>query len=134
VVIPEFEARRFEDAAALDFGQPPSPTPSMRATSYNILDWETTGIERASLVLFWMPFSIANEHTPDWLPGFTTRSEVSRELMRCPERLVLGMPDAVYGASHIRYHAHQAKVAVHPTLDETLTAALIALGLNSAQV
>jgi hypothetical protein len=44
------------------------------------------------------------------------------------------MPDAAYGASHIRYHAHQAQVAVHPTLDETLTAALTALGLNNAQV
>ena len=123
VVIPEFREARFDDAAPVRFGEPASPVAGMRATSFNILAWETTGIESVSVVLFWMPFAIAGEHDPASLPGFTTRAEVSRELARDPSRIVLGMPAGALSGSHIRYHAHRANVRVWATLAETVDAA-----------
>jgi hypothetical protein len=100
------------------------PAPGMRAVSYNILDWETTGIEHATCVLFWMPFAIAADDDPDSLPGFTTRAEVSRELARAPGRIVLGMPRGALSSGHIRYHAHRGGVPIHDTLAATVDAAL----------
>lgn len=105
----------------------------MRAVSHDILRWETDGIERATVVLFWMPFSIAAEDDPASLPGFTTRAEVSRELARDPSRLVLGMPPGAVSGGHIRFHAHHAGVPVVPTLEEALMAARARLDLTAAR-
>lgn len=124
VLLPEFRDTPFDEAAPRVFGHGQSPVPGMRATTYNILRWETTGIERASVVLFWMPFVIAAEDDPASLPGFTTRAEVSRELARAPERIVLGMPGVALSSGHIRYHAHLRGVRIHETLAETVAAAL----------
>ncbi|MFT3710941.1 MAG: hypothetical protein QM817_25220 [Archangium sp.] len=126
VVIPEFRDGLFDQLASKVFGGATSEAaiPGMRTTSHNILSWETAGIERSTVVLFWMPFAIHAEDDPRSLPGFTTRAEVSRELQRDPKRLVLGMPDGALSSSHIRYHAHHAGVTMHRTLEETLRAAL----------
>src|SRR5687768_3007367 len=61
VVIPEFREGLFEDRVSDRFGSGESPVPNMRPTSHGILHWETTGIENATVVLFWMPFHIAAE-------------------------------------------------------------------------
>lgn len=122
LVVPEFRDRAFHDAAPIVFAEPASLAPAMKATSYNILAWETCGIERASCVLFWMPFAISDDDLS--LPGFTTRAEVSRELVRSPERIVLGMPVGALSSSHIRYHAHRAGVTIHATLADTVAAAM----------
>jgi hypothetical protein len=127
VIIPEFSSGTFAERAAQRFGAPPSPIAAMRATSFNILEWETAGIEHASVALFWMPFALAAETDPASLPGFTTRAEVSRELARDPARVVLGMPEGALSGAHIRYHAHLANVRVWPTLAETIDAALAKL-------
>jgi hypothetical protein len=124
VVIPEFRAGLFAENASRTFGGSPSPVPGMRAVSHDILRWETTGIERVSVALFWMPFVIAHEDDPESLPGFTTRAEVSRELVRDPSRIVLGMPDGALSSSHIRYHAHHAGISIERTLEATLASAL----------
>jgi hypothetical protein len=127
VLLPEFRDGLFEDRVKIVFGAPESPVPNMRATTYNILRWETTGIETSSVVLFWMPFRIAEASDPESLPGFTTRAEVSRELARDPRRVVLGMPSGALSGGHIRYHAHHAGVPVTTTLHETIDAALAKL-------
>lgn len=118
VVIPEFRNRQFDRAAPIRFARSDCPAPGMRPTSYGILEWETIGIERSTCVLFWMPF------VPGSLPGLTTRAEVSRELARAPERIVLGMPPGELSGSHIRYHAHKGGVTIHETLPATVDAAL----------
>jgi hypothetical protein len=128
VIIPEFREGSFGDLAPVRFGTPPSPVDSMRATSFNILEWETAGIEHVTVALFWMPFALAAETDPASLPGFTTRAEVSRELARDPSRIVLGMPEGALSGSHIRYHAHLAKLHVWPTLAESVAAAIARLG------
>src|ERR1041384_1048493 len=121
VVIPEFRDRDFDVAAPVRFGAPASPHASMKATSFNILTWETHGIEHATAVLFWMPFSISDDDAS--LPGFTTRAEVSREMVRSPDRIVLGMPAQSLSSSHIRFHAHHAGIPIHATLEAAVAAA-----------
>ncbi len=123
-IVPEFRAESFDTAAPRRFARDASPAPGMRPVSYGILEWETTGIERATVVLFWMPFAITHEGDPASLPGFTTRAEVSREIARAPDRIVLGMPEGALSGSHIRYHAHHAGVQIHATLAATVTAAI----------
>ena len=71
--------------APRQFGDGPSLAPDMSAVSYNVLDWETTGIERATLTLFWMPFSIGAEDDPGSLPGFT-KSLPMAQLLGGPAR------------------------------------------------
>jgi hypothetical protein len=124
VILPEFRDGTFAKMVPERFGAPPSPVPGMRATSFNILAWETTGIEHATVVLFWMPFAIGPESSPDSLPGFTTRAEVSREIARDPTRIVLGMPSSAVSGGHIRYHAFRAGVPIAASLAETVDAAL----------
>jgi hypothetical protein len=126
-ILPEFRDGTFDELAPRRFAEPASPIAGMRATSHNILHWETTGIERASVVLFWMPFAIAAADDPASLPGFTTRAEVSRELAREPSRVALGMPEGALSGSHIRYHAHRAGVPIAQTLAATVDAALALL-------
>ena len=124
VLLPEFRSGLFDQNAPTRFGDHQSLTPGMRGTSQGVLTWETTGIEQSTAVLFWMPFHVAAEDDPASLPGFTTRAEVSRELVRDPSRLVLGMPAGALSSSHIRFHAHRAGVPIASTLEETLAKAL----------
>jgi hypothetical protein len=124
VVIPEPRDGTLDGGMDRIFDHGTSPGPGMKARSYNVLRWETCGIEHSSLVLFWMPFTIAGEDDPASLPGFTTRSEVAREVARAPGRVVLGMPAKVLSGSHVRYHAHAAGLRVWETLEETVAAAV----------
>jgi hypothetical protein len=123
VILPEFRDTPFAEAAPRVFGGGASEVPGMKTTSYNILRWETTGIEQATVALFWMPFHLATEGDPASLPGFTTRAEVSRELARSPRRIVLGMPPGAMSSAHIRYHAHLAGHRIWETLEETIAEA-----------
>lgn len=127
VIIPEFKEGRFEEQAPVRFGAIASATPGMGSVGHGVLEWETTGIETSTLVLFWMPFQVRAKVDPESLPGFTTRAEVARELTRDPRRLVLGMPPVAVSSGHIRYHAHRAGVRIWPTLEQTLEAALARL-------
>ena len=130
-IIPEFCDRLFHEAAAVHFAGDVCPVPGMSPVSYNVLDWETRGIELATCVLFWMPFAMAAEETPEFLPGFTTRAEVSRELVRTPHRIVLGMPGGALSGAHIRYHAHRGGVPIHETLSETIDGALVRIARSA---
>jgi hypothetical protein len=124
VLLPEFRDGLFEERAPAVFAAARSPVPNMRDLSYGVLSWETAGIEHATVVLFWMPFGIADRDDPRSLPGFTTRAEVSRELAHDPTRVVLGMPQGALSGGHIRFHAHRAGVPIATTLEDTLAAAL----------
>ena len=128
VVIPEFRDAFFDERSRIVFGtevEAARAIPGMRNVSQNILTWETAGIENVSVVLFWMPFALeAKASDPASLPGFTTRAEVSRELIRDPSRIVLGMPAESLSSAHIRFHAHHAGVTIASTLIETLEGAL----------
>lgn len=125
VIVPEFRDGTFAERVPDRFGSPPSQVPGMRDASYNILVWETNGIERVTVVLFWMPFVLDTSDDHASLPGFTTRAEVSREIVRDPRRIVLGMPMGALSASHIRFHAHRAGLQIEHSLAATIDAALV---------
>lgn len=125
VIVPEFRDGNFVARVPDRFAAPPSRVPGMRDASYNILVWETHGIEHATVVLFWMPFVLGASDDPGSLPGFTTRAEVSREITRDPQRIVLGMPSDALSGSHIRFHAHRAGLRIESSLAETVDAALV---------
>lgn len=119
VIVPEFRDALFSDKVDKRFGDVPNSdswVPGMSSTSCNILNWETLGIEGATVVMFWMPFSTN-------LPGFTTRAEVSREMARDPDRIVLGMPPDATTDGHIRFHAYRNRKPIHETLNATVEAA-----------
>lgn len=100
------------------------------SANYSPVAWETTGLARASCVLFWMPFDRG-----DYL-GLTTRSEVAAELVRAkrmrrilgvtpgPHRWALGMPPNTPADGYIRHHAALAGLPIHETLEATVAAAL----------
>ena len=129
-VLPELRDGLFTESAPRAFGYGHSAVPHLKTMSYNILRWETTGIEQSTLVLFWMPFTIGAEEDPTSLPGFTTRAEVSRELQRAPSRVILGMPPGGFSTGHIRYHAHLAGVPIYDSLETTVDAALLRLAVD----
>lgn len=112
VIVPEFRDRPFDRE---HFERCPHPykrgglPPDMKRSTYNILEWETSGINQATVLLVWMPFS-------EELPGRTTRSEVAFALGMKRSGLVLGMPPEAEASGFIRYHAHQAEIPVRPTL------------------
>jgi hypothetical protein len=99
----------------------------MSVTSYNILGWETTGIEASSHVLFWMPFVVKAAKNPESLPGFTTSAEVAREVARDPRRVTVGMPRNAVSGGHIRFHAARAGLTMWESLEDTVAAAVRAL-------
>jgi len=124
VVLPEFDSLPFDAGVRTRYCDGDCPIPGMRVESYNVLAWETEGIERVSAVLFWMPFTLGDERDPGSLPGFTTRAEVARELVRDKTRLALGMPPRVLSGGHIRFHAWHAGVRIHETLEDTVAQAV----------
>ncbi len=131
VIVPEFRDGAFDVHVQSRFGAPRSQVPGMRDASYNVLVWETHGIEHATVVLFWMPFALAAIEDRASLPGFTTRAEVSREIVRDPQRVVLGMPTGALSSSHIRFHAHRAGLRIEPSLPETVDAAMAVCSRSS---
>src|SRR6478735_751140 len=50
VVIPEFRDGQFDRHAPEVFGRGDSPAPALRQRSFNVLRWETCGIERSTKV------------------------------------------------------------------------------------
>lgn len=124
VVLPEFEDIVFKDGVRTRYCHGECPVQHLAVEYFNVLDWETVGIEQSTAVLFWMPFGIGDPDDPDSLPGFTTRCEVARELTRDSKRIVLGMPPRVLSDNYIRFHAHRVGVHVHETLEDTVKAAI----------
>lgn len=117
LIIPEFLSpaeARFEERFGPPGNESATAMTGIRPISYNILEWETTGIHYATAVLFWMPFNATD------LRGLTTRAEVARETQRDPSRIVLGMPDDAISGGHIKFHAYRAGLRVVPTLDSTI--------------
>lgn len=133
VIVPELKYPERDNIEDI-FGTGKCPVSNMKVTTYNILKWETSGLDQSTVNLFWMPFSVGHEADPTSLPGFTTRSEVIREMMRCPHKVVLGMPIRAISGGHIKYHAFEAGIQVHTALEETVEAAsLIAENYHKAK-
>ena len=116
IIIPEFRSGVF-DKSRFDDSQP-STIPGMSRSSQRIMQWETTCIENAAIMLAWMPYTGFDD--PRHWTGLSTRGEVARAIESEQRRpgLVLGMPPDAFRSGQDRYHAHRRGVPIYPTLDE----------------
>lgn len=121
-VVPEFSRGGFR-RGPFDDGLP-AEIPGMGRATERILRWETAGVDRADVVLAWMPFTCTTADDPESRPGFATRSEVSRAIEGRRIDLVLGMPAGALSGGQVRYHGHLGGYVVHETLAETVRAAV----------
>lgn len=91
-----------------------------RAAEYHDqVDWEVTGLDAATAILFWIPRDVRT------LPGFTTNVEFG--LYVRSGRVVLGCPADCPSPERNRYPiwtAHRYGVAVHQTLPAAVDGAL----------
>lgn len=120
VMIPEFREGGFEKGRpTMDDGKPSTIEGSDRS-SERITDWETSGLENCSQVLFWMPFSLGAKGDPDSLPGFATRGEVQRLMILRSKDTIFGMPDKAFRGGLVRYWANKQGLKIYKTLEETV--------------
>lgn len=120
IVVPEFRdgvfrKERFDDGK-------PGTIPKMTRASENIMRWETDGIDNATVLVVWMPYTdFADDRK--WT-GLSTRGESSRAIEAKRRGLVLGMPDDAFRSGQDRFHAHRRGLLIHASLQETIAAAL----------
>lgn len=92
----------------------------LRETEYeDQIEWEWEGLDRASVILFWIPRDLCT------LPGFTTNVEFG--LVARSGRAVLGCPPDCPNPERNRYLirlAHRFGAPVTQTLAETVAAAI----------
>lgn len=53
------------------------------------IDWEHEALEKADVILFWIPRNLVN------MPGFTTNIEFGYWLAKNPKKLIVGSPDGI---------------------------------------
>lgn len=132
IVVPEFESGLFDlEAQKRGWVGPTSPIDKMNRRSYEVVRWETKGIEAAEqrgVLLIWMPYTDPSDSN-DSMPGFTTRGEYGLSLggykYRNPKpKLALGMPDTAKNTGFPRYHAAILGLPLWPTLEATCAATI----------
>lgn len=79
--------------------------------------WEWTALNRAKVVVFWVPRVLRT------MPAFTTNVEFGMMLERKP--CVLGYPPKARKMSYLEWHAERTGTPVYSTLEKTLGAAMI---------
>lgn len=121
IVIPEFRSGVF-DKKRWDDGKP-STVPKMTRASERVMQWETDGIDNATVLVVWMPYT-GFDDSRQWT-GLSTRGESSRGIAtRRKSRLVLGMPDDAFRSGQDRFHAHRQGITIESSLEDTIAAAL----------
>lgn len=122
IIIPEFHSGIF-DKSLFDDGKP-STIPNMSRSSERIMEWETNGIDNATVLMVWMPYT-GFDDVRRWT-GLSTRSEASRAIATHSGRrkLVLGMPKDAFRSGQERYHAHINGVPIYESLEDTCSTAL----------
>jgi hypothetical protein len=129
VVIPEFRDGKFS-RERWDDGQP-STVSYVPRTTQRILDWETAGVDHCTVVLAWMPFTLAAKGTAESRPGFNTRREVSRVVTQRRSGLALGMPEGALSGGGLRYDIAKAGYPLFDSLEKTVHYAVVLLGGGS---
>ena len=87
------------------------------------INWETKALERATIILFWIPREL-----PD-MPAFTTNIEFGMWLERDASKLTVGWPDTACKVNYLKYKADEIFLAVYPTLEELITHTLFKIKL-----
>jgi hypothetical protein len=85
------------------------------------LHWEQCHLERASVVMFWIPRS------KDELPGLTTNLEFGMWIASEPDRVVFGAPVGAWKMKPLEHYGKAHGVERHWTLPETVEATMAEL-------
>lgn len=80
------------------------------------VDWEHEGLDKASVILFWIPRQLTD------MPGFTTNVEFG--LYASSGRVVLGAPTDAPKMRYLRYVADKLSISHFESLDETIERAI----------
>lgn len=111
VFVPETPDGRFEDWANPTGESPEVELPLHEAALRwkRQVEWEEEGLNRADLILFWIPRDMAT------MPALTTNNEFGNWIVRDPSKVMLGVPQ---GAPHTSYQLHQARQEFVPVYDD----------------
>lgn len=81
------------------------------------VDWEEKALNRADVILFWIPRDM------DKMPGLTTNGEFGFWSARDPMKVVLGTPPTAAKVRYQEYNAQTIGITTEHTLEATLVAA-----------
>lgn len=105
----------------------PEPRDGSWAEDYtDQVEWEEDGINRADVVVFWVPRDRTGETYGVPMPAFTTNDEWGH--WKESGKVVWGSPDWAEKVRYQRYYADKLKVPLANTLEDTLQNAVSRLG------
>lgn len=81
-----------------------------------VVSWETKAMEKASIILFWIP---RNETT---LPGYTTNIEFGEYLHS--GKIVIGAPDGAYKNDYLKVRCNFLNIRWHTNLESLVETAI----------
>lgn len=81
------------------------------------IKWELRGLDRASVIVFWVPRDIKT------MPAFTTNVEFGLYIKS--GKVVVGWPKDTPKTGYLEHHAIKQGLPIHETLRETLEAAVL---------
>lgn len=76
------------------------------------IDWELEAMEKADIVLFWIPRDL------ETMPAFTTNVEFGIWISKDPKKIRIGIPNTAPKCEHIKYLCLVNDVEVHPYLND----------------
>ena len=82
------------------------------------IDWEQEGLEKADVILFWIPRNLKD------MPAFTTNIEFGYWLAYEPSKIIMGFPTDAPKMNYIKYKCEELNIDISDTLIETIKNAI----------
>lgn len=76
------------------------------------IDWEHTALEKADVILFWIPRNLVN------MPGFTTNIELGYWLAKNPKKMIVGSPECASKMDYINFCCSKEGIQTANTLED----------------
>lgn len=90
------------------------------------IEWEEEGLNRADIILFWIPRDLKGTTYGCAMPGLTTNDEFG--VWKTSGKVVLGAPPMADSVRYQKHYANKYGILIRDTLMETLQAAVGRLG------
>ena len=78
------------------------------------IDWEHEGLEKADIIMFWVPRDFPN------MPAFTTNIEFGFWMAKCPEKIVFGYTEDAPKMDYLKYMYAKQERTAHTSLLDTI--------------
>ncbi len=82
------------------------------------IDWEHNALQRASIILFWVPRELKN------MPAFTTNIEWGYWVAKNPNKLILGYPKKTPKMKYMEYYARKLSIPTTNKLEKAIDMAV----------